>query len=122
MVNAGVVFVGRASSCPTEHHLPNPALERSAQRRCRWVPSALRAPAPAHLERLERKMWTAVVTQADADSLLRLFGSFHDGCIREAHVWGGYYVGPDLSMQCPPTPDLKCCLLIQRQWGQPECH
>ena len=64
-------------------------------------------------------MWTTVVTQADANALLSLFGSFHDGCIREAHVWGGYCVDPDMSMRCPPTPDLKCRLLIQRQWEDP---
>ena len=85
----------------------------------RSVPSVLRTPAAAYVRRLERKMWTAVVTQADADSLLGLFGSFHDGCIREAHVWGGYYVSPDMSMKCPSTPDLQCSLLIQRQWEDP---
>jgi len=30
---------------------PNPAIERSAQQLRRWVPVALRAPAPAHCER-----------------------------------------------------------------------
>ena len=29
----------------------NPAIDRSAQRRRRWVPVALRAPAPGHCER-----------------------------------------------------------------------
>ena len=28
---------------------PNSSLERSAQRRCRWVPAVLRTPAPAQL-------------------------------------------------------------------------
>jgi hypothetical protein len=31
--------------------MPNPAIDRSAQRRCRWVPVALRALAPGHCER-----------------------------------------------------------------------
>jgi hypothetical protein len=30
---------------------PNPRFDRSAQRRCRWVPVALRAPAPGQPER-----------------------------------------------------------------------
>ena len=33
---------------------PNPAIDRSAQRQRRWVPVALRAPAPGHCER-----WTS---------------------------------------------------------------
>ena len=31
-------------------------------------------------------------------NLMRLFGNFHDGCIRELHVATGDYVHQDLSM------------------------
>jgi hypothetical protein len=64
-------------------------------------------------------MWRAVLTQADADTLLGAFGYFHDGCIREAHVWGGYHVNPDFGMSCPETPDLRCRLVVQRQRDNP---
>ena len=64
-------------------------------------------------------MWQQVISQSDADSLMKTFGSFHDGCIRELQVWGGYYVSPDLRMTCPDTPDLKCRVLVQRQRANP---
>ena len=64
-------------------------------------------------------MWRAVLTQADADDLMQQFAHFHDGCIREAHVWGGHYVHPDLKMTCGETPDLKCRVVVQRQWADP---
>ena len=42
----------------------NPAIERSAQQRRCWVPSALRAPEPAHGERLDTSFETEVTHRA----------------------------------------------------------
>ena len=39
-------IVGRTSFRSTKHHRPNQPFNRSAQRRRRWLPVALRAPAP----------------------------------------------------------------------------
>lgn len=64
-------------------------------------------------------MWHLISSQRDAERLMSTFGLFHDGCIREAHLWGGYFVASDLSMACPTTPDFKCRVLIQRQWENP---
>ena len=62
-------------------------------------------------------MWQAVTSQADADHLLEAFGGFHDACVREARLWGGYFVSEKLSMRCPDTPDLRCRILFQRQYS-----
>lgn len=68
---------------------------------------------------LERIMWQPVTSSADAENLMRVFGRFHDSCIRELHVWGKYFVAPDLTMACPDTPDFSCRLFIQRQAANP---
>jgi hypothetical protein len=63
--------------------------------------------------------WRHVVTQADADALMDLFGGFHDGCIREAHLWTDHWVSQDLSMSCPGHLDNRIRFLIQRQFLDP---
>jgi hypothetical protein len=60
-----------------------------------------------------------VATQADADALMDLFGDFHDGCIREAHLWTDHWVAPDLSMSCPGHLDNRIRFLVQRQFRDP---
>jgi hypothetical protein len=42
--------------------------------------------------------WQSVETEGDAERLRTVFGDFHDGCLREAHVWTETYVSEDLSM------------------------
>ncbi len=59
--------------------------------------------------------WDEIKTQADADALLNIFGVFHDSCIREAHLWTGYWVSRELKMRCPWGLDNNIRLLIQRQ-------
>ena len=59
--------------------------------------------------------WNEIRTQAEADALMKLFGEFHDGCIREAHLWTEHWVGRDLSMSCPGHLDNRIRFLIQRQ-------
>src|SRR3954464_9950476 len=63
--------------------------------------------------------WEEISTQSDADSLMNVFGGFHDGCIHEAHLWTDHYVDPELSMGCAPGPDNKIRFLIQRQYKNP---
>ncbi len=61
----------------------------------------------------ESSGWRPVENQRDIDELMRLFGNFHDGCIRELHVATGDYVHQDLSM----TVDWRTTVhvLVQRQ-------
>jgi hypothetical protein len=47
------------------------------------------------------------------------FGGFHDGCLREMHVWTGYSVGRNLSMDVPHEYELSARVLIQRQFESP---
>jgi hypothetical protein len=63
--------------------------------------------------------WTSLRSQADLDTLFKLFGGFHDGCIREVHVWTETSVDSDLSMSCAGDLDTRVRLLIQRQFKSP---
>jgi hypothetical protein len=59
--------------------------------------------------------WNRIGTQAEADTLMEVFGNFHDSCIREAHLWTDHLVTPELSMSCSGRLDNRIRLLIQRQ-------
>jgi len=63
--------------------------------------------------------WKEIKTQTDADVLMELFGGFHDGCVREAHLWTDHYVAQDLSMSCPGNLDNRIRFLVQRQFKNP---
>lgn len=65
--------------------------------------------------------WFEIQSQADCAKLLELLGGFHDGCLREVHVWAGIFVDTDLAMSnCVPDPmAMKARVLIQRQWPSP---
>jgi len=63
--------------------------------------------------------WNQIETQTDADVLMDLFGGFHDGCVREAHLWTDHWVASDLSMSCPGHLDNRIRFLIQRQFHNP---
>jgi hypothetical protein len=63
--------------------------------------------------------WKPLTSQADCDKLMKLFGGFHDGCIREAHVWTETSVDNALGMGCPALLDTRARLLVQRQWKAP---
>src|SRR5262245_36271460 len=69
--------------------------------------------------KLGRMSWTPIRTQADADALLQVFGHFHDGCVRELHVWTGHWVSERLSMRCPYDLDTHVRMLVQRQFRKP---
>lgn len=61
-------------------------------------------------------VWRGIETQSDADSFMDEFSGLHDGCIRELSIVGDYFVAEDLSMRCAYEPDLRCRMIIQRQW------
>lgn len=63
--------------------------------------------------------WIPLTTQVELDALLLRFGNFHDGCIREAHIWTETYVMEDLKMHPPGHLDTRIRLLVQRQWRDP---
>jgi hypothetical protein len=59
--------------------------------------------------------WNEIKTQTDADALMQVFAGFHDSCIREAHLWTGYWVSSDRSMLCHSDLHNSIRFLIQRQ-------
>ena len=63
--------------------------------------------------------WNAINQQSDIAYLLEHFGYFHDGCLREMHMWTGTYVNEDLSMVVPGELDTNVKLLFQRQYANP---
>jgi len=62
--------------------------------------------------------WHSVASPAEADELLRTFGGFHDACVRDVYLWTGYSVDDSLSM-CVPQKDIRCRVLVQRQFANP---
>lgn len=60
-------------------------------------------------------MWTEIKTQSDIDSLLELYGFFHDSCIRDFHISTRAYVEKNLSMGFDNT--LTISILFQRQFS-----
>ena len=63
--------------------------------------------------------WYVIKNQGDAASLMTLLGGFHDGCLREAHLWTGHWVPKDLSMTCSDSLDNCIRILVQRQFKDP---
>ncbi len=63
--------------------------------------------------------WNHIVSKADADKLLDIFGGFHDGCLREVHIWTQSWVAPDLRMQCASDLDTRIRFYVQRQFRNP---
>jgi hypothetical protein len=63
--------------------------------------------------------WNHINSQADIDGLLTTFGGFHDGCLREAHIWIEHYVKPNLHMRCTGDLDTRVRILVQRQFSAP---
>ncbi len=63
--------------------------------------------------------WQGVSTPHDLEGLLRVFGGFHDSCLREAHIWTETWVAEDLSMGCPGHLDTSIRMLFQRQFRAP---
>lgn len=58
--------------------------------------------------------WKEVKTKEDIRKLYETFGGFHDGVLREIHLWNDYYVDKDLSMNSG-NGMLSAKILFQRQ-------
>jgi len=58
--------------------------------------------------------WIPLLSQADLEQLIHSFGGFHDGCIREAHVWTESFVDSDMRTSVASDLDTRVRLLIQR--------
>ncbi len=63
--------------------------------------------------------WNEITNQTDIDELMAVFGEFHDGCIREMHLWTESCVERNLSMSCSDHLDHHVRLLVQRQYSDP---
>ncbi|MEO4055336.1 hypothetical protein [Solibacillus sp. CAU 1738] len=63
--------------------------------------------------------WFEIKKQSDIDYLLKYFGYFHDGCLKELHMWTGTYVGESLAMAVPWELDTNVKMLFQRQYKNP---
>jgi hypothetical protein len=50
---------------------------------------------------------------------MRTFGDFHDGCLREAHIWTESFVDTEMRMSVASDLETRVRLLIQRQWRDP---
>ncbi|SDY91113.1 hypothetical protein SAMN05660462_01199 [Proteiniborus ethanoligenes] len=62
--------------------------------------------------------WKEINSENDINDLLKTFGGFHDGVLREMHLWNDYYVDEDLSMDSGDGM-LNAKVLFQRQGKEP---
>lgn len=62
--------------------------------------------------------WIEIKTEDDIKNLLNTFGWFHDGCLREIHLWNSYHVSEDLGMCCGDY-SINAKVLFQRQFENP---
>lgn len=63
--------------------------------------------------------WIDVLEQTDINDLLEKFGYFHDGCLKELHLWTETYVNEDLTMHVSSGLDTNVRILFQRQFKNP---
>ncbi|MCU6713052.1 hypothetical protein M6D81_30570 [Paenibacillus sp. J5C_2022] len=63
--------------------------------------------------------WQELKSQKDLNELMKLFGWFHDSCIKEMHMWTDHNVNPDLSMSLSVVRDNRVRILIHRQYKDP---
>lgn len=61
--------------------------------------------------------WNTLKTKEEIESFLRLFGGFHDSCLKELYMWTDSCVGENLSMCI--LPDTNVRILFQRQYENP---
>lgn len=63
--------------------------------------------------------WIELKNELNIKNFLDQFGYFHDGCLKEMHIWTGTYVNEDLSMTVPGELDTNVKILFQRQMNDP---
>lgn len=65
--------------------------------------------------------WNEIKNQEDADHLMKVFGRFHDACVREAHLSTEHWVGDNLTMACTGNLDTTIRFVVQRQFQPISC-
>ena len=65
--------------------------------------------------------WKSISNEEESKELLRLFGEFHDACIKEAHMWTGHSIDESLSMTVVGGLDTSIKFVVQRQFRNPSC-
>lgn len=63
--------------------------------------------------------WIELKEKSEIKKLLEDFGYFHDGCLKEMHMWTDTYVEEKLNMNAPGELDTNVKLLFQRQFKNP---
>jgi hypothetical protein len=64
--------------------------------------------------------WHELSSDDDVADLMKRFGGFHDGCIREMFVWSNYYVSANLRMGADWGENVvNVRIHFQRQWAEP---
>jgi len=63
--------------------------------------------------------WIELKEESEIKVLLEDFGYFHDGCLKEMHMWTETYVEENLNMNAPGELDTNVKLLFQRQFKNP---
>ncbi|MDF2535373.1 MAG: hypothetical protein K0R18_1532 [Bacillales bacterium] len=61
--------------------------------------------------------WNEVKTNEDIENLQKLFGGFHDSCLKELYLWTDSYVNEKLSMGMSSSTNVR--ILFQRQFENP---
>ncbi|OAN12724.1 hypothetical protein D3D03_09210 [Exiguobacterium sp. RIT452] len=63
--------------------------------------------------------WNELKEESEIRELLEDFGYFHDGCLKEMHMWTETYIDENLTMAAPSGLDTNVKLLFQRQFKNP---
>lgn len=58
--------------------------------------------------------WNTIKTKEDIDNLLRLFGGFHDSCLKELYLWTDSCVDENFAMGMSSGTNVR--ILFQRQY------
>lgn len=63
--------------------------------------------------------WIELKEELEIRELLENYGYFHDGCLKEVHMWTETHVDDNLTMNAPSGLDTNVKLLFQRQFKNP---
>ena len=63
-------------------------------------------------------MWNEIISQDDLNNFMRLFGGFHDSCLKELKYTSGAYVEKNLLMH-PFNKERVLKVIFQRQYENP---
>lgn len=63
--------------------------------------------------------WRQVRNADDIEKVMKVFGYFHDSCLKELHMWSEHFVDNKLSMNVSSGLDHRVRILFQRQARNP---